>query len=186
MSRDRNTVTEWVDEYGDALFNYAMAQTNDRELCLDLIQETYIAALKSVDSFEGRSSPKTWLISILRRKMIDHWRKQKSRKTYVASHYFTDEDDRSPGHWIVDNAPSSTIDEVAEKVELEEQIAALEECLDTLPSRSRSVVRAKYLEQKKGAEICKDFDLTSSNFWVIIHRAKLVLRDCLQSKYKDE
>jgi DNA-directed RNA polymerase specialized sigma24 family protein len=60
----------------------------------------------------------------------------------------------------------------------------LVECLEKLPEKWKGIVASKYLEEKESDEICKDFDITSSNLWVIIHRAKLVLRDCLLTKWK--
>ena len=171
-----------MEDHGDYLLNFALSKIGDRNLALDLIQDTYIAALSGVDKFEGRSAPRTWLTSILNRKIIDHWRRKKSRKTEVVSHYFIGEEDKSPGHWIVDNAPTELLDSIEEKISKEEQLIALEDCIEVLPDKSRGIIRAKYVEEKKGDEICKDFEITSSNFWVIVHRAKLLLRDCLSSK----
>ena len=72
-----STIETWVYQYGDALFSWAISKTKNKELSEDLVQETYIAALKSFESFENRSQPKTWLISILNNKIIDHFRKEK-------------------------------------------------------------------------------------------------------------
>ena len=71
----------WVDEYSDMLYNYSYTRVNDHELALDLVQDTFVSALKGLDNFQGKSTIKTWLFSILKRKIIDHWRKQESRKT---------------------------------------------------------------------------------------------------------
>ena len=84
-----------VNEYSDYLYNFAMTKLSDKDLALDLIQDTFVAAFQGVDTFEGRSAPKTWLTSILKRKIIDHWRKETSRKTDVASHFFRSEEDGS-------------------------------------------------------------------------------------------
>ncbi|MBC8318989.1 MAG: sigma-70 family RNA polymerase sigma factor, partial [Desulfobulbaceae bacterium] len=66
---------KWVDLYGDTLFRYAYGQTLNRDLAEDLVQETFLAALRSKSSFEGISSLKTWLIAILKNKTIDHFRR---------------------------------------------------------------------------------------------------------------
>jgi RNA polymerase sigma-70 factor (ECF subfamily) len=182
MSFTKSDVSKWVEEHGDYLLNFAMSKLNQRDLALDLIQDTYISAIAGIDRFEGRSSPRTWLTSILNRKIIDHWRKKKSRKTNVVSHYFSGEGSQDSGNWILENVPESTLDTIETKVVLEEQLSALEDCIDVLPDKSQGVIRAKYVEQKKGDEICKEYDITSSNFWVLVHRAKLLLRNCLQSK----
>ncbi len=182
MPYSKENVSAWVEEHGDYLLNYALSKISDRDMALDLIQDTYIAALNGVEKFEGRSAPRTWLTSILSRKIIDHWRKKASRKTEVVSHYFSDENGSNNGHWVIENTATSPLDSIEEKISKEELFNALEECIQVLPDKSRGVIRAKYVEEKKGGDICKEFDLTSSNFWVIVHRAKLLLRDCLNTK----
>jgi len=182
MSYSKENVSVWVEEHGDYLLNFALSKISDRDLALDLIQDTYIAALSGVENFEGRSTPRTWLTSILNRKIIDHWRKKTSRKTEVVSHYFSDEQGSNNSHWVIENLPALSIDSIEEKISQEELLIALEKCIEVLPDKSRGVIRSKYVEEKKGDDICKEYDLTSSNFWVIVHRAKLLLRDCLSTK----
>ena len=67
-----NTIESWVYQYSNALFSWAISKTKDKQLAEDLVQDTFIAALKSFETFENRSQPKTWLISILNNKIIDH------------------------------------------------------------------------------------------------------------------
>lgn len=177
------TIELWVNKYSDYLFNFAMKKLNDRDLVLDLIQDTFVAAFKGLDKFEGRSAPQTWLVSILNRKIIDHWRRKNSRKTDVDSHFFRGEGDKMEGSWIIENAPSHRVSSVEDKIEKEEQVQELTECLETLPNNWKGIMYAKYMENKKGAEITDEFGISSSNFWVIVHRAKLVLRDCLEKKW---
>lgn len=73
---------------------------------------------------------------------------------------------------------------VTEKIEKEETLIELAECLDKLPGQWKGIMSSKYLEEKESEQICNDFDITPSNLWVIIHRAKLLMRDCLQTKWK--
>jgi len=68
----------WVDSYGDALFHFALARVKDREIAEDLVQETFLAAVKAQDRFKGKSTEKTWLFGILKHKVIDHYRKNKA------------------------------------------------------------------------------------------------------------
>ena len=81
-ARKRNFLhpDKWVDHYADYLFNFAVARVSNKDLAKDLVQETFFAGLKSARNFEGRSSEKTWLTSILKRKVIDHYRKINSKK----------------------------------------------------------------------------------------------------------
>jgi RNA polymerase sigma-70 factor (ECF subfamily) len=96
-----SVVEKWVNEHSDYLFNFAMKKINDKDLALDLIQDTFVAAINGLDGFKGNSAPQTWLVSILNRKIIDHWRKEISRKTNVASHFFRGEGDDKEGFWVV-------------------------------------------------------------------------------------
>ena len=73
--------SKWIDSYADNMFNYAYVRVRNRETAKDLVQDTFLSALQSLDSFRGESSEKTWLYSILKNKIIDHYRKKASDKT---------------------------------------------------------------------------------------------------------
>ena len=75
MADNQIDATQWVARYSDYLFNYTIARVNDRDLAKDLISETFLAGLKSMGNFKGESTERTWLVSILKRKIIDHYRK---------------------------------------------------------------------------------------------------------------
>ena len=77
----------WVDRYSDYLFNFTIGRVSDSEIAKDLISETFLAGLKSKDNFKGEASERTWLISILKRKIIDHYRKINSKKREGGSPY---------------------------------------------------------------------------------------------------
>ena len=71
---------KWIDNYADYLFNYAITRVNDEDIAKDLIQETFLAGVKSAKNFQGKSSERTWLVSILKRKIIDYYRNINSKK----------------------------------------------------------------------------------------------------------
>ncbi len=83
MSEKKKQILEpqkWVERYGDYLYNYTIVRVNDQAKAEDLVQETFLAGLKGRDGFQGKSSERTWLISILKRKIIDTYRKQYTSK----------------------------------------------------------------------------------------------------------
>ena len=80
LKENKIDATGWVDRYSDYLYNYTIVRVNDHEVAQDLISETFLAGLKSKDNFKGEATERTWLISILKRKIIDHYRKTNSRK----------------------------------------------------------------------------------------------------------
>ena len=171
----------WVDEYSDMLYNYAQARVSDHDLSLDLVQDTFISALKALENFEGKSTIKTWLFSILKRKIIDHWRKQDSRKTRPMSSYFA-EGSMGP-HFLEPSSPKGLIPEFEEKINNEELGGVIQECIDDLPGKQKGIILDKLVQEKDSEEVCKDYDISASNLWVIVHRAKLQLRECLESKW---
>ncbi|MGB0933972.1 MAG: RNA polymerase sigma factor [Lishizhenia sp.] len=175
-SDEKSKITIWVEEYSDYLLGFALSKISDRNLALDLVQDTFVAAIKSASNFEGRSSAKTWLTSILNRKIIDYWRQQKSRKTDVVSHYSTNSEET--GDWILDKNDTA-VDTVEQEIIEAEKVASLHDCMSKLPEQWQGIISAKYFEEKKGDEICNEFEVTPSNMWVIVHRAKSALRDCL-------
>lgn len=169
-----------IEEHSDYLLSFAMSKIRDLELAKDLVQDTFLSALSKLDTFEHRSKVRTWLTSILNRKIIDYWRKAETRYTDPISQFF---DSESGGrHWMIDkNNPD--INSIERQITQEETIIELQDCLGKLPEKWNGIIRSKYLEEKESDEICNEFDITPSNLWVIIHRAKLLLRDCLQKKY---
>ena len=171
----------WVDKYSDMLFNYTIVRVNDHELSLDLVQDTFVSALKGLDNFQGKSTIKTWLFSILKRKIIDHWRKQESRKTKPMSAYFQAKD--SSGHWVENSAPQGKLSEIEIDIENQELGTALRNCIGRLPEKWKGIAIDKLVDGVDSEEVCKEHNITASNLWVIIHRAKLQLRDCLEKTW---
>ncbi len=173
--------TQLVEEQSDYLLSFAMSKIRDIDLAKDLVQDTLISALMNLDAFEHRSKIRTWLTSILNRKIIDYWRKAETRYVDPISSFF-DQDDPDK-HWILNKQENSNIANVVDEITQEETLSELQQCLDTLPEKWRGIVASKYIEEKESEQICNDFDITSSNLWVIIHRTKLLLRDCLKNKW---
>ena len=170
-----------VENHGDYLLSFAMSKLRDLDLAKDLVQDTFVSALTKLDSFEKRSKLRTWLTSILNRKIIDHWRKAETRYTDPISNFFDQNDDQR--HWLLDKRGGDTgVRNIEQELSHEESMQELKECLDTLPEKWNGIVSSKYLEENESEQICNDFDITPSNLWVIIHRTKLLLRDCLQNK----
>jgi len=176
----------WVDQYGDYLYTYARYRVNSTEVAEDLVQETFVAALKGLDSFQGKSTEKTWLVSILKRKIIDHYRKQnRSREEPDPSHsspFIAEGPDR--GKWNPNQRPREWPDDPS-GMDRETFYRVLEMCLSLLPEKWSGVFRLKTLEELTTEQVCKELGITASNFWVIMHRARLRLRDCFEKNWYD-
>ena len=181
--------SKWVDLYTDYLFSYALFKTGSKEEAQDLVQETFLSAFKNKDTFKGKSSEKTWLTSILKNKIIDYYRKKKpgmSLDEYVESTSSSFEDSffkrDDYGHWKNDLGPNYISENPESYLVSKEFQQFLEICLMKLPLRIRNIFTAKYLEDEKAETICKENNITPSNYWVLLFRAKVLLRDCLEKK----
>jgi RNA polymerase sigma-70 factor (ECF subfamily) len=186
---------KWTGKYGDYLYGYAISRVYRKELAEDLVQETFLSALKARDSFEGKSKEQTWLTSILRNKIIDHYRKAgNSREKMLLDQNWELSGEESPfqqegpfkGHWRKDASPGSFGGNIEKMIESEEFQKILEFCLSLLPDKWAAAFTLKILEECESEEICKDLQITSSNLWVILHRARLKIRECLEKKWINE
>ncbi len=178
-----------VDDHGDYLFRYALAKVRDEDFAKDLVQETYLAAIKKPESYEGRSTERTWLTSILKHKIADHYHKYGREITFDASdpdglytkRYFKPEGwiffwnkKFRPARWSL--SPEKTL-------ENKEFYGVLEKCLADLPDTIESVFRFRELDGNPSKEVQETFNLSSSNYWIIMHRARLSLRQCMEVKW---
>ena len=168
----------WVNSYSDYLFNYAIARVSDAVVAQDLVQDPFLAGLKAMDNFKGQASERTWLIAILKRKIIDHYRKSNSTKgqAEVRMQFHSDE---ASGEWLEERV-SDPFDQTAEdKMENTELGEAIMQCIEKLPPKQAEVFKRKTLLKHDTEAICNDLNITASNLWVIIHRARTALASCL-------
>jgi RNA polymerase sigma-70 factor (ECF subfamily) len=173
---------KWIDLYSDYLFNYTVTRVSDREIAQDLVQETFLAGLKSMKNFKGEASERTWLISILKRKIIDHYRKINSNKgkAEVRINY---NDSESEGDWLEERV-ADPFDKTAEdNLQNNELGNAIQNCLGKLPTKQAEVFRMKTILDYETEVICNELSITASNLWVIIHRARTAMADCLEKNW---
>ena len=183
-------VVDWVDRYGDFLFRFAISRVGNGTLAEDLVQETFLAALKTSSSFAGRSSERTWLVSILKRKIIDHYRKSWRMVQFPAEgnadagpDFFSD--GTQEGGWQPERAPRDWGVNPESSLETKELGEVLVRCLEELPEHMAGAFALREIEGWQAEEICKEFSVSTSNLWVILHRARARLRRCLESKWFD-
>jgi RNA polymerase sigma-70 factor (ECF subfamily) len=174
---------EWIDLYVDYLFNYAISRINDREIAQDLVQETFLAGLKSMKNFKGEATERTWLISILKRKIIDHYRKINSNKGKAEVRIVSNDDTETVGDWL-QNRVADTFDKTAEDTLQNEELGdAIYNCLSKLPKKQADIFKMKTIEGLETEDICNELEITPSNLWVIIHRARTAMALCLKENW---
>ncbi|MDZ7742252.1 MAG: sigma-70 family RNA polymerase sigma factor [Bacteroidota bacterium] len=181
MNSQHKQIAEWVDSYTEDMYTWASYKLSDEELARDMVQETFLIAYEKLHSFKGKSSPKTWLYSILNYKIIDVYRKN-SRKTTphemdTLENFFDEK-----GEWIKAERPEDWEEEknLLDNADFQN---ILKKCLDALPEKWNACVKFKYLMDVSSEKICQELEITPANFWQIMHRAKLNLRDCVDKNW---
>lgn len=182
---NKTNANNWVKLHGDYLYNYAYSRTQSKETAEDLVQETFISALKSIKSFRGDSSELTWLIAILKRKVIDYYRKSSRKKETPLSHFVRPfhKDGNLEGHWILEKVPKDWDLNFEDPLRQSEFQNIMEICLATLPEKWKSVFILRIMEEINSDDVCKEVGCSPSNLWVIMHRARLQLRECIENKW---
>jgi RNA polymerase sigma-70 factor (ECF subfamily) len=188
ISEDVNAVaTNWVETHGDYLFNFAIGQVRDTDIAEDLVQETFLAALKSQDNFSGRCSERTWLVSILRHKIYDHLRKACRERAVRAQPLPSQEAGEGFDEsmlWIHQIAAEST--SPSKRIELAEFREHLEQAMGKLPPRIAQVFQLYSVEEHPNQEVCERLNISESNLWVMLHRARKQLREELDAWWRAE
>ena len=171
--------SDWVTTHADYLFNFAVGQVRDVHIAEDLVQETFLAAVKAHDKFGGKSSERTWLVGILRHKIFDHLRKT-CRERAVRHDPMPANDAEvweESALWLHDVAAESQLP--SRRIELNEFRENLEVALGKLPPRIAQVFQLYELEERPNREVCAQMNISESNLWVMLHRARKQLREQL-------
>ncbi len=180
---------DWVDLYADYLYRFALMRIADKEIAEDLVQETFSATLASLKNnrFQGRASLKTWLTSILKHKLMDHLRGKYKHRALPLDKIDSNQVEESfdaRGNWQV--KPGNWGADPPDLYEQKELAAILMACLETLQERQADAIRLRELDGKETEEICKILLISSTNYWVIMHRARLALRRCVERQWLNE
>lgn len=173
----------WVDRYADYLFNYALARVGDEDLAKDLVQETFMAGLGSAQNFKGNAAERTWLVAILKRKVIDYYRKSNTQKGRAEVRMSFHTSAQQEGDWLEARAADPDSIQENDALENEELGLAIQDCISTLPEKHARVFTLKTIQQWSTEDICNDLGITPSNLWVMIHRARTSLMECLNENW---
>lgn len=175
---------QWVDLYGNYMYRYALSRVADAETAEDLVQEALVAAIKAYERFQGQSSIKTWLIAILKRKIVDHYRRRSTRQTTDDIEVIADNIDQAfdeTGHWRV--KPNEWAVNPGSAFEQREFMEVLYLCLARLPSRLSEIFMLREFEEMSTDDLCRQLSITAANCWVMLYRARMQLRSCLEEKW---
>jgi len=174
-----------LQQYRPYLLRYAMLQLRDREQAEDAVQETLLAALAGSAQFSGKSSRKTWLTGILKHKIIDTMRRNAREQPLAAGDEETDAGAigamfKEDGHWTEFPADWGDPERAFENSKFWE---VFELCAKIMTPRIARAFMMRELMELTTEEICKELAVTPTNLWVMLHRARLSLRECLEVKW---
>jgi len=176
----------WLDRHGDALFRYAVGRLGDAAAAEDVVQETLLAAFEARESFTGGSSERTWLTAILKHKVVDRIRRVvRDRARGLGDSQLDQElsEFDEAGFWH--KGPRRWRRDPIERMEQREFRDALRKCLSGLPSPMLGAFCMRELDRLDSEEICKLLDISPTNLWTLLHRARTRLRHCLEKNWFD-
>lgn len=170
------------------LLRYAMVRLRDPALAEDVVQETLLAALNDRTGFAGKSAYKTWLIGILKHKIVDVLRKKARDQLVFADEGAPDAEGMEElfepdGHWH--RFPSDWGDP-EKSLEDKKFWEVFERCLELMPARAARAFTMREVMEFTSEDICKELAITQTNLWVMLHRARLSLRGCLEARWFDK
>lgn len=171
-----------MDDHGQCLFRYALVRVRKPEVAEDLVQETFLAAVRGYEKFGGRSSERSWLVGILKNKIVDYFRKLGRETSFTDMEFLSEEFSEkfgAVGMWKHEEGPIEWKPEADEVMHRGEFWQTMRDCLAKLPQKVRDVFTMREMEEIASKEICRTLSITESNLWVMLHRARMALRECL-------
>lgn len=178
----------WLQEYGDALFRYALRRLHNSAHAEDMVQETLLAAFQARARYSGRASEKTWLTGILKHKIIDFIRKQVRESTVNDINTLSDVTAESGvdalfdtrGQWV---HPPQDWGNPDKALHSHQFIEIFEHCMGHLKPAHAQIFSLKEIVGQSIDEICKELDITATNCSVMLYRARMGLRRCLEVRW---
>jgi RNA polymerase sigma-70 factor, ECF subfamily len=174
-----------LESHRTALLRFAMAQLRDEAHAEDCVQETLSAAIQNAERFAGGSSVRTWLIGILKHKILDHFRRASRERTVSLTDEESTLDDfdvlfKADGHYV---EPPAAWADPEQALTQREFFEVLEMCMDRLPKNTALVFKMREIMGIEIEEICRELAITANNCWVLLYRARMSLRLCLEQRW---
>lgn len=181
MGQRQEEINTWVELYSKPLLDRALSLVSNKEDAMDLVQEVFISASAALSSFEGKSSPLTWLNGILKNKIADFYRSRyRTPQIFSMSEFFD-----QAGSWV-DGSVTHLWPMDSDEVDESELIEILQSCISHLPAQWQITVKLYYMEEKKTNDVCQELEISSSNLWKILQRSRLQLRKCIELNWVEK
>ena len=176
----------WVDEHGDYLFNYAVVRTRVPAAAADVVQETFLAAWQSRGAYRGTAGERGWLLGILKHKIHDYFRDLSRHQPLAHRELSADEmtadfhsEGRQRGKWTRESVPT-VWPRAGENLDHVMFWETFHECCGKLPRQTARAFQLRELDELDTPQICQLLGISENNLWVMLSRARLALRRCLE------
>lgn len=187
MAQSQENPEQWLDDHGDALFAYAVTRVNDAATAEDLVQETLLAGFEGLAEFHGGATTRTWLISILKNKIIDRVRKFRREEPLdidVIDNAEWQAKFDDTGHWVV---PPSDWRDPSRVLENSALGNAMMRCIEKLPEQLRTLIVLRDIDGLESQELIDVLNISSANnLWVMLSRGREKLRVCMDRTWFTE
>jgi len=175
----------WLDSYGDYLYRYALFRLNEPAVAEDIVQETLLGAIRAQKNFSGAASERTWLLGIMKHKIVDHIRKSQREslvdRDLTAISELSEDVFDAHGQWNTDISSWSHPDKSLER---DQFWPILKDCIANLPPQLAQTFVLREIDGMTSEEICKQLEIsTTNNLWVMLSRARMRLRNCLEANW---
>jgi RNA polymerase sigma-70 factor (ECF subfamily) len=181
--QNRIDPARWAGAYSKYLFSFSMNRLKDKQKAEDMVQDTFLKALKKINQFKGTCSERTWLTAILKNNIYDLLRRESKISRLEDTDAAIENEDEyfdENGQWKKGSRPGFWQADKLDSLEKKELFIVFDKCINNMPAQWASVFNRKHLEDEKSENICKELNITPSNLWTIMHRAKLMLRGCME------
>ncbi len=181
----QNNPENWLNNYGDMLYRFALIRVRSEATAEDLVQETLLAGIQSFDKFSGQSSVSTWLTGILKHKIIDHFRKNRydmqSLDDFDLGEDLLNSQFDHQGKWQVDLVEWATPDRSLNEQQFWQ---VFQQCLDRLPKKMADLLLLRTMGNVSSEDCCQVLGYETTNqLWVTLSRTRMKLRQCLDVKW---
>lgn len=174
----------WLDQHGGALYRFAMIRLRDAHKAEEVVQDTLVAGLQSLSRFNGGASVRTWLIGILKHKIMDQFRREAREAPLESPDLLSAENDLfaeedffdASGSWRERLADWGDPEDALQRSQL---MAILQRCLDALPERLSRLFMLREVMEESTETICQEMEISPTNVWTMLYRARMGLRQCL-------
>lgn len=182
-----NGAMQWLEEHGDMLYAFALRRLGDAHMAEEAVQNTLLAALENVKSFNARSGVRTWLTGILKFKIIDILRERQQWHEPLGRdelEYGVSEDDlfAEDGHWA--QAPVEWLDP-ARLLDQKQIRALIDACIARLPRRMAQLFWLREMQEESAEQVCHSLGISGANLYQMLFRARQTLRVCLTEGGRD-